>query len=35
VDNKEVQLSIDVIDKANVEPRYDDLMREHNLTDKD
>lgn len=31
VDNKEVQLSIDVIDKANVEPRYDDLMREHNL----
>lgn len=35
VDGKEVQLSIDVIDKANVEPRYDDLMREHNLTDKD
>ncbi|HSX49459.1 MAG TPA: ribosome maturation factor RimP [Cellvibrio sp.] len=31
VDNKEVQLSIDTIDKANVEPRYDDLMRQHNL----
>jgi ribosome maturation factor RimP len=31
VDNKEVQISIDVIDKANVEPRYEDLMREHNL----
>lgn len=31
VDNKEVQLSIDTIDKANVEPRYEDLMRQHNL----
>ncbi len=31
VDNKEIQLSIDTIDKANVEPRYEDLMRQHNL----
>lgn len=31
VDNKEVQVAVDVIDKANVEPRYEDLMREHNL----
>jgi ribosome maturation factor RimP len=31
VDNKEVQLSINTIDKANVEPRYEDLMRQHNL----
>jgi ribosome maturation factor RimP len=31
VDDKEVPLAVDVIDKANVEPRYEDLMREHNL----
>ncbi len=35
VDNQEVQVSIDVIDKANVEPRYEELMRANNLSDKD
>ncbi|WP_049632518.1 ribosome maturation factor RimP [Cellvibrio sp. pealriver] len=35
VDNQEVQVSIDVIDRANVEPRYEELMRAHNLSDKD
>lgn len=35
VDNQEVQMAIDVIDKANVEPRYDELMRAHNLSEKD
>ena len=31
VDNQEVQLPLDVIDKANVEPRYDEILRQHNL----
>jgi ribosome maturation factor RimP len=36
VDNQEIQLPIDVIDKANVEPRYDEILRQHNLqNDKD
>jgi ribosome maturation factor RimP len=36
VDNQEIQLAIDAIDKANVEPRYDEILRQHNLqNDKD
>ncbi len=31
VDNQEVHLPIDAIDKANVEPRYEDILRQHNL----
>ncbi len=31
VDNQEVQLPIDIIDKANVEPRYEEILRQHNL----
>lgn len=34
-DNQEVQIAIDVIDKANIEPRYEELMRSHNLSEKD
>lgn len=33
VDNQEVQLPIDAIDKANVVPRFDDVMREHGLAE--
>lgn len=35
VDNQGIQLAIDVIDKANIEPRYEELMRAHNLNAKD
>lgn len=31
VDNQSIQLPIDVIDKANIEPRYDEILRQHNL----
>lgn len=33
VDNQEIQLAVDAIDKANVVPRFDDVMREHGLTE--
>lgn len=33
VDNQEICLSIDAIDKGNVEPRYEDILREHQLKD--
>lgn len=33
VDNQEIQLSVDAIDKANVVPRFDDVMRQHGLVE--
>jgi ribosome maturation factor RimP len=33
VDNQAVQLPVDAIDKANLVPRFDDVMREHGLTE--
>ncbi len=33
VDNQEIQLAVDAIDKANVVPRFDDLMRQHGLVE--
>jgi ribosome maturation factor RimP len=33
VDNQVVQLPVDAIDKANLVPRFDDVMREHGLTE--
>jgi ribosome maturation factor RimP len=36
VDNEEMQFPVDLIDRANVEPRYDEIMKMHNLhNDKD
>jgi ribosome maturation factor RimP len=34
VDGKEVVLAIDAIDKANVEPRYDEILRDHGFDNK-
>jgi len=33
VDNQEIQLAVDAIDKANVVPRFDDVMRQHGLVE--
>lgn len=33
VDNQEIQLAVDAIDKANVVPRFDEVMRQHGLVE--